>query len=149
VIQAVDAEDWERVVQLDEEAYTLVQPIVDQIEGRIQVRSDALAELRDQVDTFTTLSWLSIALALPAFVAAIAVAAWIVARQIHGPVIRMTDELPRIEEERFDPAGLSPLAERRDEVGYLAREYLQMASAVLGRRAGLQQEADEIRARIR
>jgi len=79
----------------------------------------------------------------------IVVVAWIVARQIHGPLIGMTDELQRIAEERFDPAVLDGLAARRDEVGYLAREYLQMASAVLHRQANLQQEADEIRAKIR
>lgn len=149
VIEAVDEEDWSGVVARDEEAYTLVQPIIDQIESRIQVRSAALAELRGQVDTFTTLSWVTIALALPAFVVVIVVVAWIVARQIHGPLIGMTDELQRIAEERFDPAVLGGLAARRDEVGYLAREYLQMASAVMHRQANLQQEADEIRAKIR
>lgn len=149
VIQAVDAEDWEGVVALDEEAYTLVQPIIDRIESRIQVRGNALADLRGQVDTFTTLSWVAIALALPVFAAVVVVVAWIVARQIHGPVIRMTDELKRIEEERFDPGTLAALAGRRDEVGYLAREYLQMASAVLDRQAGLEQEAADIRTKIR
>lgn len=149
VIQAVDAEDWEAVTALNEKARTLVQPIADQIDGRIQVRSDILAELRGKVDTFATLSRLIIALALPAFIVAIVVVAWIVARQIHGPLIRLTDELEAIEEERFEPGALAGLAERRDEVGYLTREFLQMASAVFHRRTGLQQEAEEIRAKIR
>ena len=149
VIQAVDAKDWARVVALDEEAYALVQPIFEQIDSLVQARGEVLAELRDQVDTFTTLSWLALALAVPVFVVIILVVAGIVARQIHGPLMRMTDELKRIEEERFDPEGLAALAARRDEVGYLAREYLQMAAAVLNRQAGLAQEAEEIRARIR
>jgi len=149
VIQAVDAEDWEGVVALDSQAYTLVGPIFDEIDALIQARSDILAELRDEVTGFTNLTWLTIALALPAFLVMVVVAALIISRQIHAPLIRLTDEWPQIEADRFDPAALGRLPERQDEVGYLAREYLQMASAVQHRQAGLQQEAGEIRAKIR
>lgn len=149
VIAAVDEEDWESVVALDEEAYILIEPIIEQVDGLVQARSDALADLRNKVDTFSTLTWLATILALPIFLVAVIAVAWIVARQIQGPIIRMTDELKRIEEKRFDPTTLAPLTERRDEVGYLAREYLQMASAVLHRQADLQQKADDIRAKTR
>jgi len=149
VIQAVDEEDWEKVVALDSQAYTLVGPIFDQIDSLIQARTETLLELRSEVALFTDLSWLAIALALPILLVVVTIAALVISRQIHAPLIRMTDELKHIQEARFDQAALGSLPERRDEVGYLAREYLQMASAVLNRQAGLQQEASEVRAKIR
>jgi len=149
VIQAVDREDWEAVVGLDDEAYALVEPIFSQFDRLIQARSDALLDQRDEAGAFTDLVWLAILLALPVFLVVVVVVVLIVARQIHTPLIRLTDELVPIQQDDFDPAALAPLPERRDEIGYLAREYLQMAAAVLQRRAGLQREADDIRARLR
>ena len=92
---------------------------------------------------------LTIALALPIFLVVVTIAALVINRQIHAPLIRMTDELKHIQDDRFEPAALGSLPERRDEVGYLAREYLQMGSAVLNRQTDLRQEADEVRAEIR
>ena len=149
VIQAVDEEDWEAVTALDSQAYTLVGPIFDQIDGLIRARTETLSELRSEVTDFTGLAWLAIALALPIFLVVVTIATLVISRQIHAPLIRMTDELKHIQEDRFAPAALGSLPGRQDEVGYLAREYLQMASAVLNRQAGLQQEASEVRAKIR
>jgi len=149
VIQAVDEEDWEAVTALDGQAYTLVGPIFDQIDALIQARTGTLSELRSEVSGFTGQAWLAIALALPVFLVVVVIATLVISRQIHAPLIRMTAELKHIQEERFDPAALGSLPERQDQVGYLAREYLQMASAVLNRQAGLQQEASEVRAKIR
>ncbi|MBN1138607.1 MAG: CHASE3 domain-containing protein [Anaerolineae bacterium] len=149
VVQAVDEEEWDAVVALDAQAYALVDPIFDQIDRLIGTRSDALSELRSEVSTFTDLAWLTIALAPLLFLVAAVVVAWITARQVHIPLMRMTDELKQVQEGQFDPAALAPLAGRRDEIGYLAREYLQMAAAVLQRQASLKQTAGEIRAKIR
>ena len=148
VIQAVDEEDWEAVATLDSQAYTLVKPIFDRIDSLIQARTETLSKLRSEVSRFTDLAWLTIGLALPIFLVAVGIAALVISRQIHTPFIRMTDELKHIQADRFDQAALGSLPERQDEVGYLVREYLQMASAVLNRQAGLQQEASEIRAKI-
>lgn len=149
VIQAVDEEDWNSVTILDDQAYVLLDPVFEQIDSLIQARSDALSELRGEVTTFADLAWLTIILAPLIFLVVAIVVALIVARQIHVPLIRMSDELKQIQEERFDPATLAPLPERQDEIGYLAREYLQMASAVLQRQATLQRIADDIRVKIR
>lgn len=149
VIQAVDEEDWEAVTALDSQAYTLVGPIFDQIDGLIQARTETLSELRSEVADFTDLAWLAIALALPTFLVVVIIATLVISRQIHAPFIRMADELKHIQADRFDQAALGSLPKRQDEVGYLAREYLQMASTVLNRQAGLQQEASEVRAKIR
>ena len=149
VIQAVDEEDWEAVTALDSQAYTLVGPIFDQIDGLIQARTETLSELRSEVADFTDLAWLAIALALPTFLVVVIIATLVISRQIHAPFIRMADELKHIQADRFDQAALGSLPKRQDEVGYLAREYLQMASTVLNRQAGLQQEASEVRTKIR
>ncbi len=149
VIRAVDEEDWETVTALDSQAYTLVGPIFDQIDGLIQARTGTLSELRSEVTDFSDLAWLAIALALPTFLVVVIIATLVISRQIHAPFIRMTDELKHIQADRFDQAALGSLSKRQDEVGYLVREYLQMAFAVLNRQAGLQQEASEVRAKIR
>ncbi len=149
VIRAVDEEDWETVTALDSQAYTLVGPIFDQIDGLIQARTETLSDLRSEVTDFSGLAWLAIALALPTFLVVVIIATLVISRQIHAPFIRMTDELKHIQADRFDQAALGSLSKRQDEVGYLVREYLQMAFAVLNRQAGLQQEASEVRAKIR
>lgn len=149
VIQAVDAEDWDAVAALDEQAGTMVGPLLDDIDRTIQARSQSLTDLRDEVAGFARLAWLLVAVALPAFAVMVVVVAWTVARQLHAPLGRLTGELAAIQAERFDPAALGKLPERRDEVGYLAREYLHMAGQVLHRQAALQAEAADLRAKIR
>ncbi|MBN1658406.1 MAG: hypothetical protein JXA93_08405 [Anaerolineae bacterium] len=149
VIQAVDEEDWDAVFRLDDQAYALVDPIVEQIDGLALARSDALFDLYDEVSTFADLAWLATIVAVPIFLVVALFVAVTVARQIHIPLRRMTDGLETIRQERFDEAAMALLAERRDEIGYLAREYLEMARAVLRRQATLDQERAAIRAKIR
>jgi CHASE3 domain sensor protein len=149
VIEAVDEEDWDAVVTLDNQAYDMVPPIFDQIDTLIEARSETLVELQGKVGTFTDVVWFAILLAVPLFLAVVVVVAFTVARQIHAPLGCMTGKLANVRQEQFDPAALASLAERRDEIGYLAREYIQMAAAVTQRQAQLRQEAGEIRARIR
>ena len=149
VIEAVDEEDWDAVVTLDNQAYDMVPPIFDQIDTLIEARSETLVELQGKVGTFTDVVWFAILLAVPLFLAVVVVVAFTVARQIHAPLGCMTGELANVRQEQFDPAALASLAERRDEIGYLAREYIQMAAAVTQRQAQLRQEAGDIRARIR
>ncbi|MEW5869003.1 MAG: hypothetical protein AB1894_06980 [Chloroflexota bacterium] len=76
-------------------------------------------------------------------------AALTISHQINQPLILLADELKHIQENNFNPSTLDKLTKRQDEMGYLAREYLQMASAVQNRQAMLQQEAEEIRGKIR
>ena len=149
IIAAVDAEDWDKVIALDKDAYTLVKPIFAQIDVLIQARTDMLAGLRSEVQTFATLGWLSILAALPIFLLLVGFVTVTFTRQLHAPLIVMTDELKNIAASRFDPAALGNLPERHNEIGYLAREYLTMASAVQTHQANLQKEAEEIKTRIR
>lgn len=149
VILAVDAEDWDAVVNLDNEAYLLVEQIFTQIGSLIDARNAELGEVIDEIDTFSTLGFLAILITLPIFLILVVVAALIIARQIHAPLIRMADELKNVQESRFASASLGKLPERRDEIGYLAREYLRMAEAVQNRSADLQREIEAIQAKIR
>ncbi|MBN2550245.1 MAG: hypothetical protein JXB15_13865 [Anaerolineales bacterium] len=149
VIAAVDAEDWETVVNLDNDAYVLVDLIFTRIGSLIDVRNAELGEMIDEIDTFSIFGYLAILVTLPVFLILVVLAALIIAKQIHAPLIRMADELEHIQESRFAPASLGKLPERRDEIGYLAREYLKMAEAVQNRSAHLQGEIEAIKAKIR
>lgn len=149
VIEAVREENWDAVSALDDDAYELVGPIFERIDGLIEIRSQNLNDLRTDVDNFSTMGWLAILLAVPLFLVMIGVVSLAIARQINAPLIRMTDELKQIKQGQFNPSSLGKMPVRNDEIGYLAREYLQMARATQNQQAALQQEADEIRAKIR
>jgi len=53
-----------------------------------------------------------------------------VARQVTAPVVRITDAAAAFEEQRFDPASLSVVRDRTDELGDLARTFTRMAGEV-------------------
>ena len=149
VIAAARDENWEEVDALDTEAYSLIEPIFTSINELIEARTQNLDDLRAEVGNFSNMAWLVILIAVPLFLIMMGLVSLAIARQINAPLIRMTDELKQIEQCKFDPSSLGKLPERSDEIGYLAREYLQMAHATQNHQAALQQEADEIRAKIR
>lgn len=149
VIAAARDENWEEVDALDTEAYDLIEPIFTSIDELIETRTQNLDNLRAEVDDFSFMGRLVIFIAVPLFMIMMGFVSLAIARQINDPLIRMTDELKQIEQGKFDPSSLGKLPERSDEIGYLAREYLQMAHATQNHQAALQREADEIRAKIR
>lgn len=149
VVAAARNEDWESVVVLDKDAYVLVKQIFTQLDDLIAIRTQRLEDLRSQIDSFATWGWVSIGLSVPVFVIMIGFVALIITRQINAPLIRMTDELKLIEADQFSADSLGDLPERQDEVGYLVREYLQMANATQERQVVLQQQVAELRSKIR
>jgi DNA repair ATPase RecN len=60
-------------------------------------------------------------------------------------VEHLTDAAAAVEAETFDPATLSGVAERSDELGQLARVFQRMAREVYARQQQLQQQVQELR----
>lgn len=58
------------------------------------------------------------------------------------------DAAMALEEERFDPADLEPVAERADALGVLARSFARMAGEVRAREERLRREVAELRIEI-
>lgn len=148
-ILAVDEEDWDAVDAREEEAYPMVESIFAQINNLIQARDVLLKGLQSRVQTFSQAALLAILAALVVFLGLVFSAALIIARQINMPLIQMADEVGNLEAGRFEAAALGKLPGRRDEVGYLSREYLGMAEAVAKGEEGLREEAEAIRGKIR
>lgn len=67
-------------------------------------------------------------------------AALLVARQLAKPISTVTDAACAVEARRFDPAVLVPTAQRRDELGRLARVFGIMADEIANRERILEEE---------
>jgi CHASE3 domain sensor protein len=148
VIPAVEDEDSAAVILLHEAAYASMPAIFDQLDVQVAARSLELAQLRSQVSAFAGIANIFILCAAPFFLILAVIAGFIIARQLHAPLLLMSDELAHIQEDRFDPKALGGLPARRDELGYLGREYLHMAEAVHDHRIALEKDAAEFRSRI-
>lgn len=70
------------------------------------------------------------------------------ARHIARPVIVITDAAAAIEAEEFDTKMLSPVIERPDELGRLARVFQGMAEQVYAREAKLKRQVAELKIEI-
>src|SRR5579884_2958038 len=76
------------------------------------------------------------------------VASTILARRVTQPVVQLTAAAAAIEADAPLPASLAQVAERRDELGRLARVFQRMAREVYAREARLQQQVQTLRIEI-
>jgi methyl-accepting chemotaxis protein len=88
-------------------------------------------------------------LAIPAFLGLAFLVALTIFFQINLPLEQLAQAARDLKERKFNPADIAPLAQRRDEIGDMARDFLKMAEAVQSRSAELEREAAEIRAKIK
>ena len=106
----------------------------------------------DDTDTLQTYAQLGAFLvnsvALILFLILALVAAIVLNSQVNRPVQRLTEAVVAIEARQFDPATLQKLTGRQEEIGQLSRALVDMAAAIQQREQALQQQADEIRAKI-
>ena len=64
------------------------------------------------------------------------------------PLMILCQAVTAFQSRRFEPETLENLIPRQDEIGQLGREFVRLTETVKRREADLQQQADEIRARI-
>ena len=69
--------------------------------------------------------------------------------QIMLPIARLTQAATALEQGRFETGELQEDARQPGEIGWLVRAFLQMAEALASRAAGLREQAEEIRGKIR
>jgi methyl-accepting chemotaxis protein len=149
IIPAVYEEDWDSVNAqqevLFEEIYSL--------NGKINTMLEESYTTFDDTDTLQTLAqmgaFLVSSVALIFFVILALVAAIVLNSQVNRPVQQLTEAVAAIEARQFDPATLQKLTGRQEEIGQLSRALVDMAAAIRQREQTLQQQADEIRAKIR
>jgi nitrogen fixation/metabolism regulation signal transduction histidine kinase len=69
--------------------------------------------------------------------------------QINLPIEQLASATKDLQAGKFQPPELKELVKRNDEIGILSREFINMAASIEQRKTKLQQEAEEIRAKIR
>ena len=72
----------------------------------------------------------------------------LLARRVTEPVTALTDAAVAVEAGAFDPQELTPVAERKDELGHLARLFQRMAREVQAREEQLRQQVQRLRIEI-
>ncbi|TET49379.1 MAG: HAMP domain-containing protein [Anaerolineales bacterium] len=72
----------------------------------------------------------------------------LLARRVTEPVTALTDAAVAVEAGAFDPQELTPVAERKDELGRLARLFQRMAREVQAREERLRQQLQRLRIQI-
>lgn len=149
IVPAVYEEDWDTVNQQQEKLFEEVYNLNEQIDAILEESYTVF----DDTDTAQTLAQFGALLvsgiALIFFVILAIVAAIVLNSQVNRPVQRLTEAVAAIEAREFDPAMLQKLTGRQEEIGQLARAFEDMAAAIQQREQTLQQQADDIRAKIR
>ncbi|MCG2787857.1 MAG: hypothetical protein L6461_22435 [Anaerolineae bacterium] len=148
---ALDFEDqeWGEVERLSLQADQLSDLLYSDLETLRKAGLEQLQGLQDEAVLFSIFAMALGILSIPAFLFLALAVAFIIYAQIHLPLEQLARAARDLQARQFNPASLDGLARRGDEIGAMAREFIQMASAVEQRTAQLAQEAADIRAKIR
>ncbi len=149
IIAKVDEEAWDDVLALHTQAGAVVQDM-QAIAAQIQEAGmEDLQAAQSKAEVFQWTIWIFGLAALPLFLLLAVLTAVVIDRQMNRLLDQLAGAARALESGAFQPQPLESLAARSDEIGALARRFLQMAAAVEQRTALLQQEADAIQAKIR
>lgn len=149
IIAKVDEEAWDDVLALHTQAGAVVQDM-QAIAAQIQEAGmEDLQAAQSKAEVFQWMIWIFGLAALPLFLLLPGLTAVVIDRQMNHPLDQLAGAARALQTSAFQPQSLESLAARGDEIGALARRFLQMAAAVEQRTALLQQEADAIQAKIR
>lgn len=157
-LEAVDTEDEKE--DPEEQDWTTVEEMnqdVDALMGQIytataEINSRGVAQLDSIQNESTMMAFLTLISAIVAvalFIILALIVAWLIYRQIILPTNQLALVTQKMRDGEFHPEDIENLARRDDEIGKLAAEFIRMADGIAQRKSKLQQEADEIRARIR
>ncbi len=144
-----DEQDWDAVAELDAQT---TGPFTKIYASIAEIRSAGVSQLEDirfGASVLGQLAFFSMIAAIFGFVVLAFTVSLIVSAQINLPMEQLASAARDLQARKFNPAEVQNLAPRNDEVGAMARDFLSMAASVEQRTAQLQQEADEIRAKIR
>ncbi len=148
IIPAVYEEEWDAVNEQQGTLFTEIDDLNDKVNAILEESYTTF----DDMDTWQTLTQfgavLASAIALVVFVILAFIAAIVLSSQVNRPIRRLTEAVAAIEARQFDPTTVQKYAGRQEEIGQLARAFVDMAAAIQQREQTLQQQADEIRAKI-
>jgi len=149
IIESVDAEDWDGVLELHDQA----SGAITRMDGTVEdIRAGGLEELQAaqaEAEGLQMFTWIVGMVAIPLFLVLAGLASIVIYRQIHQPLDQLSEAARALQNGAFQAQSLGALTTRGDELGGMARQFVQMSTAVEQRTGLLQQEAESIRARIR
>ncbi len=149
IIDTVDAEDQATVLELHDQASAVIthmDSILEDIRAGGQEELQAAQDEAEGLQILTSLLWVVV---IPLFLLLAGLAAIVIYRQINQPLDQISEAALALQNGSFQPQSLEDLTGRSDELGGMARQFVQMAAAVEQRTGLLQQEAESIRVRIR
>lgn len=142
-------EDYEQVMALDEEAYTILPGLYERLDALIAISSERVDAIDDESRTFQAVVLNGAILGLLLFILLASAALLLIHRQINSPLGQLSKAIAAIESGHFDPASIQRLAARSDEIGAIASELIKAAQSLSVRQETLEQQAAEIRRKIR
>jgi methyl-accepting chemotaxis protein len=149
IVQAVYQQDNMTIQIGDNQAKELVGLLYGATDTIQDLASKELQTIKQETELFKTGAALIRLLALPIFLCLVILGILTLYNQIDQPLETLSHASEDLLDGRFDPTQLEKLALRNDEIGAMAREFLTMATALQRHASNLQQEADEIKAKIR
>jgi methyl-accepting chemotaxis protein len=158
LLEAVDTEDEKE--DAEEQDWTIVEGMeqdLDKLMGEIYATLDEINSGGvDQIQSIQGEALIMEAVTLASEVATIVslivlalIVAWLIYRQIILPTNQLALATQNLMDGKFRREDLDNLVGRDDEIGELASDFLRMADGIAQRKSKLQQETDEIRAKIR
>jgi nitrogen fixation/metabolism regulation signal transduction histidine kinase len=149
ITQAVYQQERMSIEIGDVQAKEQVDLLYQQTDAIQNLANAELQAIKQETERFKTGATLIQWLALPLYLLLAVLAAQIIYNQIDQPLENLARASEYLQAGKFDPARLEKLAQRTDEVGAMTREFLTMATNLQLQSSRLQQEAEEIRAKIR
>jgi hypothetical protein len=134
---------------LDSAAYEILRAMEGQLENITSRGLDQTARMDAENAAYQTGMLISFLVGIPLFLFLAGMVTLVIHGQINQPLGQISKAARDLLEGSFRPEQLQALAGREDEIGLMAREFVDAAGLVVQREAQLAQEAGEIRAKIR
>lgn len=148
VVAARDG-DTDLLLELDDQIYEVI-PVIDQdVEILTRESVGTLQELSSKVDGLQTQAFTGWLIALPVILAATIFAALVLANRVNQPLLEVALAARDIQSGRTELKNMRKLAERKNEMGGLASDLIDMANALGCRDEVLSREAEEIKVKIK
>lgn len=157
---AITDANWDAIhaALLEDDPEAAIEPAVDNADrlDALSLQTDeiyydaqaSLVEVKDESESTSTLAWTLGGGALFVFGVAAVLAAITVTRQVMRPLMSLIDAANAMARGEFDPGMLAGLTGRKDEIGRVARSFVEMAAQREARRAALAAEGADLRAKL-
>lgn len=148
VVEAGEKNDWDKALELKDESAVKIEETQDQINKVFHHYLDITIDRSESVSRYHTITGVIGGVAILIYVVILFLTSRILMNQISNPIIQMIEAGKDVEENRFKAKSLEGLTERGDEVGRLARAFIEMNKSFGAREQALKKEITDVRAKV-